>query len=449
MEINELVALELSHEYYHQEQCDAHDDVRGKEMTLHVRRFLVFYEILYDEQQRHDKEPGFLLHERAQQSMCQVGEHFLQCIDAIAQGVGTEEHQCQHHKEEGDDAVQPQPPLLFLELVLLLKLTLTLVLQDAGHEEEAEDAEAHNIRPIGAVPEARQEKGEEDAETPPVKVDAASDHRVVDVVHKPRGEGDVVALPEFLNRRGEEVRPDEVVHQLESHHLGGTDGDVGIPREITIQLEAEQDGSHEYLTAGLPVYVIVYKVDIVSQVVGNDKFEEKAPQHQLYPPDGPLAVETVLLVKLAQQVGGALDGARHQLREERDEERIDEEVLFRLGRPAVHVDGVTQRLEDVEGDAHGQEDVELRNGHPQAEGAEKARHALCRPVEILEKKQYRKVDDERGHQERLLPLSIFLDAQGCQVGHRGAGQQQQDIDRLPAHVEIVAGCQQEQVPPLV
>ena len=53
------------------------------------------------------------------------------------QGVGTEGHQCQHYKEEGDDAVQPQPPLLFLEFVLLLKLTLPLVLQDTGHEEEA------------------------------------------------------------------------------------------------------------------------------------------------------------------------------------------------------------------------------------------------------------------------------------------------------------------------
>jgi len=51
----------------------------------------------------------------------------------------------------------------------------------------------------------------------------------------------VPAFPEFGDGSGE-IRAFEVVHELESHHLCRTDGDIGISGEVAVDLEGEEDG---------------------------------------------------------------------------------------------------------------------------------------------------------------------------------------------------------------
>ena len=45
------------------------------------------------------------------------------------------------HEEIGDDAVQDEPPRLFLQAVAFLEASLRLVLQHADHKVDAEDGE--------------------------------------------------------------------------------------------------------------------------------------------------------------------------------------------------------------------------------------------------------------------------------------------------------------------
>ena len=80
-----------------------------------------------------------------------------------------------------------------------LPLLLPFLLEEANHEIKAENTETCHICPIGSVPESGDEEGDENAETPPVFVDAAAHHGVVDIVHEPCGKRDVVAFPIFLH----------------------------------------------------------------------------------------------------------------------------------------------------------------------------------------------------------------------------------------------------------
>ena len=117
-----------------------------------------------------------------------VGEHLHGGRPAVGDAGGTEEGQGIHHEEIGDDAVGDEPPRLLLQAVALLETSLGLVFQHADDEVDAENGERDDVGPGGTVPEARDEEGEEDGETPPRHACRAAHHGVVKVIHEPGGE---------------------------------------------------------------------------------------------------------------------------------------------------------------------------------------------------------------------------------------------------------------------
>ena len=64
------------------------------------------------------------------------------------------------------------------------------------------------------------------------------------------------------------------------------------------------------------------------------------------------------LLKLRDEVAGALNRTCDKLREEGDEERVEEEILLGLYIAPVYVDDVGKSLEGVEGYTHRQNEVE-------------------------------------------------------------------------------------------
>lgn len=170
--------------------------------------------------------------------MEEVGEHAHGGRPAVGNARGAEEGERIHHEEIGGYAVHDQPPCLLLQPVALLEASLRLVLQHTAYEVEAEDGERDDVGPGRAVPEARDEEGEEDGEAPPRHACRAAHHGVVEVVHEPGGERDVVALPEVLHAGGVEVGVAEVVHQAESHDAGAANGDVAVAGKVAVDLEA-------------------------------------------------------------------------------------------------------------------------------------------------------------------------------------------------------------------
>ena len=148
-------------------------------------------------------------------------------------------------------------------------------------------------------------------------------------------------------------------------------------------------------------------------------------------------------------------GGHNQLREEGDKEGIAEEVFFRGDLPPVHIDGIAQGLEGIEGDAHRQQHVKGRVVKLKAQRAQQSIETVNGEVEILEKEQNRQVDAQ-AHPQHQTPaeqqrpplqgrLLQPLQTQAAAIGDQGGQQHQQGIDRVPAHIEVVAAQQQPEV----
>ena len=93
-------------------------------------------------------------------------------------------------------------------------------------------------RPGGAVPESAQEHGEEQVAVGSPGAVAAPAEGNVEVVAKPGRQADVPATPE-VGDAGGEVGMLEVVHEGEAHDPGHPARDVGVAREVAVDLEGE------------------------------------------------------------------------------------------------------------------------------------------------------------------------------------------------------------------
>ena len=85
-------------------------------------------------------------------------------------------------------------------------------------------------------------------------------------------------------RAGGEVRQVEVERQLEAQAFGDAAGDVGVAREVAVDLEREGVDRQQGQAAveGLPAPEEV--VDDQRQVVGDDDLLEQAPEDQVRSP---------------------------------------------------------------------------------------------------------------------------------------------------------------------
>ena len=145
------------------------------------------------------------------------------------------------------------------------------------------------------------------------------------------------------------------------------------------------------------------------------------------------------LLDLGRDAVVAQDRARDQLGKEGDVQRQLRQAALRRDRAPVHVDGVGQGLEGVEGYPDGQ--CQRRDGRLKAEGlAREPREE----AQILEHEQHAQVDHER---QRHQPLADpgggeALHAQAAQIVERDAEQHQQQVHRFAPGVEHQAEHQQ-------
>ena len=86
-------------------------------------------------------------------------------------------------------------------------------------------------------------------------------------------------------------------------------------------------------------------------------FFEKSPQYLSHAIHGLRIVESSGLLKLGEQVGGALDGAGDKLWEETHKSEELDDIAGGLQFLAVNINAVTQCLEGVKTDADGKYDV--------------------------------------------------------------------------------------------
>ena len=255
------------------------------------------------------------------------------------------------------------------------------------------------------------------------------------------------APPEILDA-ARKIRAAEVAHQPEAQDARAAERDVGIAREIAVHLKCEQERGDDVSHRRAHTEVAVDLVHVDGGGVGHDHLLEQPPRDLVAAVGKGRRVGAVLLAELRQQRDGALDGPGHELREKADIQRVDAEVALGLHLPAVHIDGVAQRLERVEADAHRQDDVQRKIAHRERHRAQQRRDALTEEIEILEEEQAREAQAHAAREPRAARLfrARALHPQRSRVARRGGEQNEKHEVGVPAHVEVIARAEQEHPP---
>jgi hypothetical protein len=236
----------------------------------------------------------------------------------------------------------------------------------------------------------------------------------------------------------------EVLGQLEPEPARGSAGDVGVGREIGVNLNREREHPRpQQRKRRVPERE--HLVGDYSDVVGDHQLLEEPPADQTEAAPGLLHREAARRLDLWQQERGALDWSGNQVREERHERGKVEQVPARVELSLVHVDGVTHRLERVERNPHRQQDPQRRLIPGEAHRGQHRGDVVHEEVEVLEEAEHAEVRDNAHPEERALVLRAgFHPPRRAVVDDRRRRDQDQE-PRVNVAVEKVAAREQEDV----
>src|SRR5207249_9194199 len=113
------------------------------------------------------------------------------------------------------------------------------------------------------------------------------------------------------------------------------------------------------------------------------------------------------LRELGQQMFGALDGAGDELWKKRDiSEKLDE-IARRFHLSAINVNGITHRLEGVEGNTDRQDHPKSANLEGNTQILQDSREGFDEEIVIFKKTENRKIGDDTEATEKLSPTRIL------------------------------------------
>jgi hypothetical protein len=133
-------------------------------------------------------------------------------------------------------------------------------------------------------------------------------------------------------------------------------------------------------------------------------------------------------LELRNHLGVVHQRARDQMREERHEQRVADDVSLDFGA-AHHVDQIGDLLEGEEGDAERQHDVEERQRR-----AGQRVDAVEQEIGIFKKAEHCEVEHDADRADAAAAQRVFHPQAQREI-QRDRGNQQQQIDRPPGAVE--------------
>ena len=226
--------------------------------------------------------------------------------------------------------------------------------------------------------------------------------------------------PELRHRGGEKGRC-KVFHQVDAQKLCAAHGNGGVAIEIAVDLDGKQQRRQRQIAAGIEIARAIDRVDIERETIRDHKLEEEAPEDDEQPFPQIVKAEAVGCFELAQQVSGAFNGPRHKLGEEGDKQGIGEEIPLGLNLAPVHIHGVAEGLEGIEGDAHREQNIHRRDARLHMQKVQSLVQKVNGEVKILEKEEDAKVGDKAQRHDPLFPP---LDRSGLAARRPGAGKAQ-------------------------
>ena len=358
------------------EECLDNEGTTGDETLCLVGE--VFRHEMEHVAQKHEESHRFVggapLHEYLG---LELVEYLMEHLFGDAEGRSTEEHPTSGNQVEGDDASQQRhEPVLLGSGVMLAGQ----VCQRAEERAEAvpylveTEEDTVNTAPEdevegSTVPKTSEEHGHEEVEVLTELAVTVTSKGDVEIVLEPGGEADVPTAPELGDGLGL-VRAVEVLGKLETEQEGNTYRHVGVAREVAVNLEGVAIDGKEILESTVEVWLVEDALDEVDgDVVGDDGFLEESRDDEEDACAEHLVGHEQGATYLWDEVTCPHDRTCHELGEKRDVEGIVEEPVEGTYVATIDIDGVTQRLEGEETDAHRQEDVTRLPRHIQQVGA--------------------------------------------------------------------------------
>ena len=151
--------------------------------------------------------------------------------------------------------------------------------------------------------------------------------RDVEVVAQPGRERHVPPAPE-LRRARRAVRPVEVPRQLDPEHPREPERHVGVRAEVEVDLEAEADRGRPGVDEPDRAWRREVVVDPLREPVGEEHLLREAEREQQQSGANALGIEPLLPHQLRLEDPVADDRAGDQMREERDEERVAQQIAL-------------------------------------------------------------------------------------------------------------------------
>ena len=115
---------------------------------------------------------------------------------------------------------------------------------------------------------------------------------------------------------------------MDAEQLGAANGNVAVPREVTVDLESEKYPQYDKCQSWQILVLVPVEVDDDGASVSNDDLLYESPQQLFASVYCSVIVKLAVVLELGQQIRGPFDRASHQLREETD---IGEELHNVMG----------------------------------------------------------------------------------------------------------------------
>ena len=206
--------------------------------------------------------------------------------------------------------------------------------------------------------------------------------------------------PKVGDIRGE-IGLSEIQAQLYPEQTGDTSGNIGIAREIAIDLKREQVRPHQQGKTTEPVRLLKDTIDHRSDTVGQEDLLKVTDQDELAGRGDHLFGHHAPLFQLRDQSGRSLDWAGDQLGEERDVEGKEGEIPLNGLFAAINIDRVGQRLEGKKTDTDRQQDSQGKRGRAKTEDIQQMNEGISEKVEILKEPKQPQTNRHRGPKPEL------------------------------------------------
>ena len=130
--------------------------------------------------------------------------------------------------------------------------------------------------PTAAMPQPAEQHGECEVSIRKQRATAIAPEGDVDVIAKPRRQGDVPAAPEVAHRR-RQVGAAEVLHEVDAEQARRADGDVAVAGEVAEDLEGEEEDRDDDREAAICAGFVEDLLDVDGDSIGDDELLEEAP----------------------------------------------------------------------------------------------------------------------------------------------------------------------------